>query len=161
VNIWKVIRGLNFRKLFRLAGISIRNPLLVYPTIKATKRTVVICEKLYKKAHHGHGPENAFRHALWNVLIAKDTLAITANKEKSVDWAAKFTDLHEELSPNNVLEKAMDLHNNQTGRQFFLKNPNASDDEIINSLISYASKAILITSENELINYPGQLVCIA
>ena len=133
---------------------------MVYPTIKATKRTVVICEKLYKKAHHGHGPENAFRHALWNVLIAKETLPITVSKEKSANWAAKFTDLHEELSPNNVLEKAMDLHNNEIGRQFFLKNPNSSEDEIINSLISYASNVVLIRKEEELANHPHQLICI-
>ena len=161
MNIWKVIRGLDFRKLFRLAGISIRNPLMVYPTIKATKRTVVICEKLYKKAHHGHGPENAFRHALWNVLIAKDALAITASKEKSADWAAKFTDLHEELSPNNALEKAMDLHNNKIGRQFFINNASLSEDEIVNSLISYTSNAVLISKEEELAKYSNQLVCIA
>ena len=160
MNIWKVIRGLDFRKLSRLAGISILNPLMVYPTVKATKRTVVICEGLYKKAHHGHGPENAFRHALWNVLIAKHTFTVTGSKEKSAEWAAKITDVHEELSPNNALEKAMDLHNNEIGRQFFLNNAGLSEGEIVNSLISYTSNAVLILKEEELAKYPNQLVCI-
>lgn len=160
MNIWKVIRGLAVKKLFRLATISIRSPLMVYPTIKATKQTVAICEKLYAKAHHGNGPANAFRHALWNVLIAKNALAVTGNIEKSIIWASKFTDLHEELSPNNTLEKAMDLHNNAVGRQIFYEYPDLSEDEIINLLFSYASKAILISYKSELIQYQDQLVYI-
>ncbi len=93
----------------------LRRPLLVYPTWKATKQTLEICDSIYGKAHHKNGKANAFRHALWNVLICQKTLKITKNKDKSAFWAQKVTHLHEKLTKNEILDTAMDLHNNAVG----------------------------------------------
>ena len=56
----------------------------------------------------GHNNEaDAYRHALWNFLMARKF-----GKEQAEKWA----NAHEEFSDNPDKEKEMDLHNNQIGR---------------------------------------------
>jgi len=80
-----------------------------------------ICDKKFGKAHHKHTRENAFRHALWNVIIAKNCYKPNRKVKIVVNWAEKVTTLHEKLAPNEPLETAMDLHNNHIGRQVFME----------------------------------------
>ncbi|RZS99168.1 DUF6973 domain-containing protein [Aquimarina brevivitae] len=160
MNIWRVIKGLAFKELRRLALLFIRHPLKIYPTFRATKETIAICDRLYDKVHHGHGPANAFRHALWNALIARHAYAITGNAEAAASWVKQFTDLHEELSPNNAIEKAMDLHNNRIGRELFLMNPENSTAAIMELIRSQVAEAVLISKQQDIKKYPNQLICI-
>ena len=39
--------------------------------------------------------------------------------EKALAWCKKITDLHEELFPNEPLQRHMDLHNNKIGINYF------------------------------------------
>lgn len=56
----------------------------------------------------GHNDKaDAYRHCYWNALM---TVHIGADQAKEV------ADLHEENNPNPPGEEAMDLHNNQVGR---------------------------------------------
>lgn len=54
-----------------------------------------------------NGPRDAFRHAIWNCLMAK---SIGKGQAKTV------ADTHEEFGKNHPNEKAMDDHNNAVGR---------------------------------------------
>jgi RHS repeat-associated protein len=56
--------------------------------------------------HHNNEPD-AFRHAIWNCLMARDI-----GKEKAKKWA----DAHEEAPGQPCGDKKMDLHNNAVGR---------------------------------------------
>ncbi|MDH7447285.1 DUF6973 domain-containing protein [Aquimarina sp. 2201CG14-23] len=134
MKIRSLIRRFSFWQLFRLSGLMFQKPLLIFPTAKATKQTMIICNTLYGATHHNNGKPNAFRHALWNVLICQKTFRSTRNANKSMIWAQKVTDLHEKLAPNKPLEEAMDLHNNALGRDYFMKLKNASEEEIITFL---------------------------
>lgn len=158
MNIWGFVKQLNFWQLFRLARILIQTPLFIYPTLQATKKTLAICDALYKKEHHRNGKANAFRHALWNILICFAIFRRTNNKEKSVSWTKKITDLHEELAPNSPIEKAMDLHNNKIGRRYFIKLMNKSEEEIVAFLKQNTPKAKKITDIKEISNPKNNLV---
>ncbi|MFI4852593.1 MAG: DUF6973 domain-containing protein [Gimesia chilikensis] len=76
-----------------------------------------LTSQMYKQTksclHNGNG--DAFRHALWNCLMAKSI---------GVSKAKQWGDAHENggTSPNPPLEKEMDLFNNEIGRGISIKN---------------------------------------
>lgn len=135
-----------------------KHPRLIIPTVNATKETFLICNELYKNRHGKSNKGNAFRHALWNVLIAKNSLKNTKNKQKSVDWAQKVTDLYEKVTQNSILDEQMDLHNNAIGRNLFLMFSKKSKTEIIDIIYKKSTRAIKIQSVQELENLTQDMV---
>lgn len=158
MNVVKVILRLSIKELLKLGVIFLKHPLLIWPTLKATQLTVSICNRFYPQSHHGHGRANAFRHALWNMLVAKAALDAGCKMISSIQWAATITDLHEELSPNPLLEKTMDLHNNQIGRLFFEQIGNQSVAKLVRFLQDQLPKAVLIRTTKEVKEYNKVLV---
>ncbi|GAA4279359.1 DUF6973 domain-containing protein [Aquimarina mytili] len=161
MRVWSVLKKLSLKEFFQLAGLMLQNPLYILPTLKATKLTLEICNASYADTHHLHGKANAFRHALWNVLICQKTFKITKNDEKSIIWAQKVTDLHEELAPNEPLEKAMDLHNNQIGRFYFASIKGSSEEEIILFLKEKAQKGKKIIEIKDILDHQSNLVYLS
>jgi len=157
MRVWDVITRLSIKEIFQLSWLMLQNPLFIIPTLKATKRTLEVCEMLYKGKHHKHGKANAFRHALWNMLICKKTLFFAKNDKKTIIWAKKVTDLHEKLAPNELLEKEMDLHNNEIGRRYFGSLKSSSEEEIINFLNRITKKAVKFEHAQELQNLQNDL----
>lgn len=145
MNIWSLVKRLSIKELILLSTLMLQKPKWVVPTLKATRRTIVICNRLYNKKHHTHGKENAFRHALWNILVAKYVFDITKNLDSAINWAEKITDLHERLSPNPPLETAMDLHNNKSGRSYFKKIYDFSEQNMIKFLQQEVERAKVIS----------------
>lgn len=158
MNIWGIIKRLSIKELLSLCVILLQRPLLVLPTLRATRRTIVICDQLYSKMHHANGKENAFRHALWNILVCKYAFEINGNQQKSIRWSAKITDLHEKLSPNPPLEETMDLHNNKVGRSYFCKLIKSSEEEMITFLVQKTEEAEIITQVEDIIDKEDILV---
>ena len=156
-----VIRRLSIKEIFSLVFLSLQYPLYIFPTLKATKQTLTICNQEYKDTHHLHGKGNAFRHALWNILIALYTFQIHKNEKKSVQWAERITDLHEELAPNRSLEKAMDLHNNAVGRAVFEKLKNNTINEIVAEVKKRAERGGVICIVSDIEQYKKDLVYLA
>ena len=113
MSIWKVIKSLKYKQLKSAFFLFLKKPLFVYPTLKATVTSYKISQKEFPKTHYLNGKANAFRHALWNIIICNECNKWVINIEKAVSWAKTITDWHEELSPNKPLDKAMDLHNNK------------------------------------------------
>jgi hypothetical protein len=120
MNLWARIKQLHLGQLTKLSLLFLSRPLYIIPTISATKKTLLICDTLYKHTHHKSNKANAFRHALWNVLICRKVMKYAQNKQKSVFWAQKVSDLYEKVTQNEILDQEMDLHNNTTGRILFL-----------------------------------------
>lgn len=121
---------MNFKELLAVSKVFISKPRYILPTYRATIETIRICDDLYKKEHHKNGKENAFRHALWNYLICQKCFKISRSVEAARVWSDHFTGLHEKLSPNKKLAKAMDLHNNRFGQALF-KGNDVPTEEII------------------------------
>ena len=74
-------------------------------------------------------------------------------------WSRKITDLHERLSPNEGLARAMDLHNNEVGRYLFLRTVNKKE-EIIPILIQMAEEAVKVQKAEEIQEHKYELVFI-
>ncbi|SHI91089.1 DUF6973 domain-containing protein [Aquimarina spongiae] len=161
MNLIAVIRRLSLKEILSLIVLLVQYPLYIFPTLRATKQTLNICNIEYKDSHHLHGKGNAFRHALWNVLLALYTFRIHKNVQKSIKWAERITDLHEELAPNNSLEKAMDLHNNAVGRAFFGGLKNHTLNEIVVEVKQRAECGIVIRTILDIEQYKKDLVYLA
>jgi hypothetical protein len=67
------------------------------------------------------GHNDAFRHAYWNALMVR---------EYGEDWAREYATAHEGVAGNMTDREAMDLFNNEVGRQIAVENPFASDEEL-------------------------------
>ncbi len=158
MNIWSLAKQFNSKQLFRLSLLVLQRPLFINPTVKATRKTLSICNSLYANDHHKNGKSNAFRHALWNVLICQNIFKMTKNEEKSLIWAQKVTDLHEKLMPNAPLAEAMDLHNNKIGRLHFETLKSGSIEEIVTFLNGITENAKKISEIKEIENCKNDLV---
>ena len=134
------IRQLNFKEIFILLKLFLPQPLYIFPTYRATRETLKLCDRLFWKKHYQDNRENAFRHAYWNFLIAEKVFQKNNLVEESIIWAKKITDLHERMAPNKALARAMDLHNNEVGRNLFSNNPEESAVERLQDLMNSAVK---------------------
>lgn len=117
---FKALRRLSYGKLFSLFGLGIRHPLFSVLSFYATLKTFSLTQKYFPDNHSGNGKGNAFRHALWSCLIMMYCCKVSS-PQKTLLWCKKLTDLHEELFPNEPLEKQMDLHNNSVGMNLFME----------------------------------------
>lgn len=64
---------------------------------------------------------DAFRHAYANALMTQ---------KFGEEWTRKFATAHEGRENNYASSEAMDLYNNEIGRQIAVQNPNASPEEL-------------------------------
>ena len=69
-------------------------------------------------------------------------------------WAKKITDWHEDFSPNHLLAKQMDYHNNAVGRKLFLEQGTIFDENIISILTKMTADSIKVVSLEELKKVP-------
>lgn len=145
---WKMFRALTSK------------PLLILPTFWATLESVIFSEMYFSEAHGGQGVANAFRHAAWNLLIAKNCSLFTS-QEKAMNWAKFTTDLHEEYFPNEPFDTQMDLHNNRIGREVYkelrLKNIRKKN-QMMEFLKEKSKSAIGLENLEEFSKYPHEMV---
>lgn len=146
--IWGILKKLDMKELFTLLKLFFKYPLFFIPTGIATNKSIILATKNFKSTHHLHNPANAYRHALWNILIAKHCAKWSGNINKILQWTEIITTWHEDFSPNPPLERKMDLHNNAVGRAFFIQLKNSSIDEVDQFLLKKASEAIKISEES-------------
>jgi len=140
--------------------IFLSHPLFVFPTVWATIESIQLSEMNFGDDPNGSGPANAYRHAVWNILIALYCSKISS-VEKSLLWTEKITNLHEELFPNDNYNRLMDLHNNKVGRDLFQKAFNSdkkSKTELLEMLLKKSKSAVGLRSESEFQDYRDRLV---
>lgn len=114
------LKTLTFQKVFQLLRATLPHPLFTLISVYATLKAYVLAKKNFSKTNSSDGIGNAFRHALWTSLILMYCSKISS-PEKSLKWCKKITDMHEELFPNEPLQKQMDLHNNKVGMDLFME----------------------------------------
>ena len=158
MNLWARIKQLHLGQLIKLSLLFLSRPLYIIPTISATKKTLLICNTLYKHTHHKSNKANAFRHALWNVLICRKVMKYAKNKQKSVFWAQKVGDLYEKVTQNEILDQEMDLHNNTTGRILFLNHLEQKEAKIIDLLQKMSQKAQKTKKIEQMRQHKNELV---
>ncbi|WP_051406773.1 hypothetical protein [Nocardia sp. CNY236] len=69
--------------------------------------------------HDGHG--DAYRHMYWNALMTQ---------RYGEEWTRDFATAHEGIGANPPHREAMDLYNNDIGRQIAVEHPNATPAEL-------------------------------
>jgi len=116
--LFNTLRTLSFKKILKLLRLTVPHPLFAVLALYATLKSFMIAKEHFPETNSTSGIGNAFRHALWTCLITMYCCKISSPK-KSLNFCKKMTDLHEELFPNEPLEKKMDLHNNQVGMDLF------------------------------------------
>jgi hypothetical protein len=100
-------------------------PPTVIPASVEAKIGELPTKKLQLEATRGwptnDGHTDAVRHAYWNARLTS---------EFGAEWTTQFATAHEGNNPGNSTREAMDLYNNQIGRQIAISNPNASPAEL-------------------------------
>ncbi|NKI31082.1 DUF6973 domain-containing protein [Croceivirga thetidis] len=160
MNIVKTIARLDFSNLWLLLKLSIAHLGYLWPTFEATKECMQVSSEHFGRKHYQNGQANAFRHALWNVLIAKSCARKKEKLKNALDWTKKITDWHEKAFFSKSLPMTMDYHNNAVGRWLFETNSRYSKEEFITNLLVLTAKATQITKESNLELYKNQLVYI-
>lgn len=161
MNLWRKLKRISFPKLVGFGLLFLKRPLLILPTWKATKQTYNFCQKEYGNAQNRNGKANAFRHAYWNYKICKNSLKFTKNDQKSSNWTQKVVDYYEKVTKNEILDRAMDMHNNAIGRLLFLANFEVNEQEMIKKLQNLAEKAVKVTQIEEIHQNQNKLVYIS
>ena len=118
--VWDVIKGVRFKQLKSVLLFLFKHPVFMISTVMSTFNAVRVSQKEFPNTHGFHNKANAFRHALWNIFIAKECSRFSKNNYEIISWTKEFTDWHEDFAPNKELSKTMDLHNNYIGREMFL-----------------------------------------
>jgi hypothetical protein len=127
-------------------------------TVSATLKTYRISQKEFPNIHGKHNKANAFRHALWNVLIAKKCGRFSKNIDSVLNWTKGITDWHEEFAPNQALAKAMDLHNNRVGREVYQQHSAMKIFEMIHLMKELLDTSVQVKDMKEMEQYSSQLV---
>lgn len=161
MNLFKTISRLKWPSLFRLVRLCLPHILLLWPTYKATKECMQISTLHFGRKHYQNGRANAFRHALWNILIAKRCLKQNQSVERVLTWAKNITDWHEQAFFSKVLPMKMDYHNNAVGRTIFRENLVWSKTEFVNFLLQLTQNAIKIDESIDLNPLKKQLIYIS
>lgn len=153
-----VLKQIKAKQLFGFFRFFLRHPLFAVATFFATVKTYKIAEEEFPKIHGKHNMANAFRHALWNALIAKACSKFSNNGEKILKWTKDVTDWHEELFINEELPRQMDLHNNEIGRGVFVKSKDSDTALIKQVLLDMIETSVKISSLDEFSKAMDELV---
>lgn len=151
---------MRFQQLMPLFGWGLRHPMWMLATAKATARTMQIVQEKFPDIHGKDNKANAFRHALWNALIASNCFRIERDVQKVLTWTQRITDWHEDFSPNNPLPRAMDLHNNQIGRDVFQEHPGKGEESLNKILLAQLTNAVQVSALEELQQCTQNLIFI-
>ena len=160
MNPWSVLGRVSFKSLARGLWLGLGHPLFLWPTIGATRDCVRISTHHFGRLHHKNGPANAFRHALWNYLIAEACFPWTSKEERAIVWAEKITLWHEDSFPNKELARKMDLHNNAVGRDLLRQGRDREREVVIGLLLEMSGASVLIDTGTDLSQLKNQLVHI-
>lgn len=149
------------------------NATKILGTKKATEQATSYQQNKFPTMSGYNTYSDAFRHSLWNALIC---IHVGGTKTARLNWAEKFTTLHETSSDSydiNSLETNMDLHNNEIGRSWYDKNStqtnnwifysvtSPSEEQAVNAMYTLAKNSVYSTSLVTIKNSLNKLVHIA
>ncbi|WP_016700724.1 WXG100 family type VII secretion target [Actinoalloteichus spitiensis] len=96
-----------------------------------------------------HNHVDAFRHAYWNARMTQ---------EFGAEWSEAFATAHERKPENGRYPEAMDLYNNERGREIGTSNPNASPDQIASQVRQSVDQGdMVVISQDGRLAYSDQV----
>ena len=156
----QTLKSLSVSLTWKMFRALVSRPLLILPTSWATVQSILYSEKYFDEAHGGRGVANAYRHAAWNLLIAKNASFYTS-PEKAIAWAKFITDMHEECFPNEPFDNLMDLQNNRIGREIFEElnaHSKKSTADFMKILFEKTEEAVGLQEVSQIADFPNVLV---
>lgn len=81
-----------------------------------------LADEEYPSLGGGDDRRDAFRHMMWNVLLAKYYFTLSTSRYTRTNFATRVTSAWETCGDNEDDGKAMDIHNNVIGRDIYLDN---------------------------------------
>lgn len=156
----KMLTKIRLRKVLELTAMALKHLGFLYPTYLATQQCMDISTKYFQRKHYNNGQANAFRHALWNYLIALKCTNRSKNRVRVLSWTKSITDWHETAFVNRPLAQRMDLHNNAVGRALFIERKFATKDTAVAYLLELAACSVKINAKSTLEEYALSLVHI-
>ncbi|WP_224484244.1 DUF6973 domain-containing protein [Robertkochia aurantiaca] len=159
----KVLRSLRPEVVWKTSRYFLTRPAGMLAAFLATRSCLKLSGELFGKAHHRNGKANAFRQALWNMLIIKYSMKMGYSTERALKWADEITLHHEDLSPNPPLARIMDLHNNRIGRDLWTGiNCTASDPDglLAENVMNLLKSAVRVSSLEDTGKHPEKLIYI-
>lgn len=160
MNTWQIIKHFEYGQLWKLFLLSIKYPVYVIPTLRATSKSFLNAKKEFPELHGKKGKANAYRHAYWNALICFYCYKWKKDGRRIVAWSRLITSKHEELSPNEPIDTAMDLHNNKIGINLFISGNFKTEDEISERIKYKLQSAKKIVTPKDVELHPLELVYI-
>lgn len=118
--LFNTLKTLSFKKILKLLRLIVPHPIFAALGFYATVKSFMLAQDHFPQTNASSGIGNAYRHALWTCLIMMYCCKVSSPK-KSLNFCKRMTDLHEDLFPNEPLEKKMDLHNNKVGMDLFME----------------------------------------
>lgn len=158
MKVWHILKRVNFKSLWQLAVLSIQHPYHLYPTYRATKECMRISTLHFGRDHYRNTPANAFRHALWNYLIAYYCAKRGTPPAKALKWTKAITDWHENAFVNSEPARSMDFHNNEIGRMLYLEHHAENMETIMQLLLDKTNEAVQVTKAAPIPTAGGPLV---
>lgn len=107
-------------------------------------------DKRFETDDRNDDHNDAFRHAYWNAIMAD---------EYGNEWAHDYGTAHERIPGNNAAREAMDLYNNEVGRQITEANPDASREELAD-LVEQAvrdGRMVVVAPDGQSLVYSDQI----
>lgn len=156
-----IISRVSIKHIWKLVLLCLPNLGKLWPTYRATKACMQIANERFGRKHYANGPANAFRHALWNVLIAKNCKGSATTIEGLLQWTKKITDWHEAAFFSKELPMKMDYHNNRVGRELFGSHPDWHLSQFLSKLMELTENAVKIDYKTDLQLLKNQLVYIS
>ena len=158
------------------------HPALASPIKKATEKSISLTASNFPNISAYQNKADAFRHAIWNVLICKYIGEDKNEISDCISRAEDFTTKHETgaSKPDKMtdeaweLDKQMDLHNNAQGLKYFegvawivkegwfkVKRVRApSEDDLVTGIKNKLNSAQKISKASDTSKYPSNIVYI-
>lgn len=103
-------------------------------------------DKRFESDDQNDDHNDAFRHAYWNALMVK---------KFGAEWAEDYATAHEQLPGNQGPREAMDLYNNEVGRNIALAHPDASSEELADLIEKAVKNGDTVVIGQDLLPHPS------
>ncbi|MGR0160393.1 WXG100 family type VII secretion target [Paenarthrobacter nitroguajacolicus] len=108
-----------------------------------------VADERFPSEDRNDDQNDAFRHAYWNALMVK---------EFGADWAEDYATAHEQLPGNPAPREAMDLYNNEVGRNVAIANPDASAEELADLIEEAVNNGDTVVVGPDLLPHPSNQI---